>query len=236
MILRRVFGDSRSREWRSAIVDLVIVVVGIFLGLQANNWNEQRKQRAEGEFYLQLLREELLEESALHEELIERYTETNDKITESARLLYADEWTDEQYSKFSTEHWRVYHVLTGIEKPDVLRQLTDLGKVDLIESKELQRALFSYSDAFDWAIGQDSEAARAIGKAQQDIVTLLPYGSSDDLMSLPESPAEVLEQAELAPAFRVIAIMNSVQIESLIYLHQEREQFLTEIDTYLYGT
>lgn len=42
MILRRVSNSIRKQEWFTVAVELLIVVLGVFLGLQANNWNEAR--------------------------------------------------------------------------------------------------------------------------------------------------------------------------------------------------
>lgn len=42
MILRRVIAHFRKQEWTAIGLDLLIVVLGVFLGLQVNNWNEAR--------------------------------------------------------------------------------------------------------------------------------------------------------------------------------------------------
>jgi hypothetical protein len=45
MILRRVIAHFRKQEWTAIFLDFVIVVVGVFVGLQVNNWNEARVER-----------------------------------------------------------------------------------------------------------------------------------------------------------------------------------------------
>lgn len=42
MILRRIIAHFRKQEWTAIALDFVIVVLGVFLGLQVNNWNEAR--------------------------------------------------------------------------------------------------------------------------------------------------------------------------------------------------
>lgn len=39
MILRRVIAHFRKQEWTAIAIDFVIVVVGVFVGIQAANWN-----------------------------------------------------------------------------------------------------------------------------------------------------------------------------------------------------
>ncbi|PHS27398.1 MAG: hypothetical protein COA84_04290 [Robiginitomaculum sp.] len=47
MILRRVIKHFREQEWTAIFLDFLIVVVGVFVGLQVQNWNERRGDRAE---------------------------------------------------------------------------------------------------------------------------------------------------------------------------------------------
>lgn len=42
MIVRRITDAVRNQDWITVAVELLIVVLGVYLGLQANNWNEAR--------------------------------------------------------------------------------------------------------------------------------------------------------------------------------------------------
>jgi len=46
MILRRVIDHFRKQEWTAIALDFVIVVIGVFVGLQVSNWNGARADRA----------------------------------------------------------------------------------------------------------------------------------------------------------------------------------------------
>jgi hypothetical protein len=46
MILRRLTANLRAQNWTAIAIDFVIVVLGVFLGIQASNWNQQRVERA----------------------------------------------------------------------------------------------------------------------------------------------------------------------------------------------
>ncbi|MGE4073108.1 MAG: hypothetical protein AB7E72_18220 [Lysobacterales bacterium] len=65
MLLRRVIARLRNQEWTAVAIDLVIVVLGVFLGLQASNWNAARDDRASELLYLGYLAEDF--EDDLHE-------------------------------------------------------------------------------------------------------------------------------------------------------------------------
>ena len=54
MILRKLADAIREQNWSTVILEILIVVVGIFIGLQVDGWNDGRKKQQDIE--LQLLR------------------------------------------------------------------------------------------------------------------------------------------------------------------------------------
>ena len=59
-----------------AISDIVLVVIGILIALQINNWNESRKSAIELNDYLELMVEELQQDISFYKILI---SQNNDK-------------------------------------------------------------------------------------------------------------------------------------------------------------
>ena len=47
MILRRVIRHVRKQEWTAIAIDFVIVVIGVYMGIELGNWNEERDSRAD---------------------------------------------------------------------------------------------------------------------------------------------------------------------------------------------
>ena len=45
VILRRLAEAIREQNWFTVALEILIVVVGIFIGLQANDWNQARIDR-----------------------------------------------------------------------------------------------------------------------------------------------------------------------------------------------
>ncbi len=45
MILRRIIGHMKNQHWTGVFIELVIVVLGVFIGLQVDNWNQARQER-----------------------------------------------------------------------------------------------------------------------------------------------------------------------------------------------
>jgi hypothetical protein len=65
MILRSVIRHVRNQEWTAIVLDFLIVVVGVFIGIQVANWNAARVESAELDQQLVSLRIEL-EENQKH--------------------------------------------------------------------------------------------------------------------------------------------------------------------------
>ena len=42
MLLRHLIEHVRAQNWTAVCIDLVVVVVGVFVGIQVANWNESR--------------------------------------------------------------------------------------------------------------------------------------------------------------------------------------------------
>ena len=59
MILRRVIAHFRKQEWTAIAIDFLIVVVGVFIGIQVSNWNAGRADRVSERQYLGQLRQDL---------------------------------------------------------------------------------------------------------------------------------------------------------------------------------
>jgi len=56
MILRRVIEHAKTQNWFAVTLDFLIVVTGVFLGIEAANWNQARQDRQEERrYYGQLL-------------------------------------------------------------------------------------------------------------------------------------------------------------------------------------
>lgn len=59
MLLRRVIRHLKKQEWTAIAIDFVIVVVGVFIGVQAANWNEARADAARAHSYLERIKGDL---------------------------------------------------------------------------------------------------------------------------------------------------------------------------------
>ena len=59
MILRRIREHVTHHNWFAVAVDFVIVVLGVFVGIQASNWNQARTDRQQARQYRAMLQSDL---------------------------------------------------------------------------------------------------------------------------------------------------------------------------------
>ena len=71
MILRRLTRHVRDQNWFAVGLDLLIVVVGVFIGLQVQQWADGQKQARMENFYTQRLHREIVDLQATRAELVE---------------------------------------------------------------------------------------------------------------------------------------------------------------------
>ena len=58
MLLRRFVAHARKQDWMAIAIEFVLLVLGVFLGIQVANWNEARHERAlEAEYVARLQRD-----------------------------------------------------------------------------------------------------------------------------------------------------------------------------------
>lgn len=60
MILRRISDAFRKQDWFTVGVETLIVVLGVFLGIQLGNWNDARKARSSEQQLLESLHKDVL--------------------------------------------------------------------------------------------------------------------------------------------------------------------------------
>ena len=72
VILRQFIEGIKSQNWFIVLIEVLVVVVGIIIGLQVDDWNEARKESARETVYLQRLLADTEEMITQHEAHVER--------------------------------------------------------------------------------------------------------------------------------------------------------------------
>jgi hypothetical protein len=144
MLLRRVIKHVRDQNWFAVGLDFLIVVSGVFIGIQVANWNDDRRERLEEQAVLERLHQEVRalidiqrDELAANEAWARRMISINP-------VLFGQEPPRELTR---TECWTIVgtHVfLRPTDELSVLDELRDSGRFDLIRNSSLKARLRDY--------------------------------------------------------------------------------------------
>lgn len=144
MILRRISESVISQNWFAVAVEFVIVVVGVFMGLQVQDWNEARKARIEEAGLLSRLHVETRELLDTQREELMDLRERAGVLTGVNPVLFSQEplrvISDLECARIAASH--VFR-----RPPDelpVLDEMLSTGRFDLLQDENIKEHLRDY--------------------------------------------------------------------------------------------
>lgn len=152
MILRHLADAIRGQNWFTVLIELTVVVVGIFLGLQIDDWNDRRKENSLERGYIERLEAEVDANIAVYQAAIQRAEETDRSYRD-----YFDYLRDPVVGLPNESELLEVLCRVGIQSRlrfdnTVYDELVSTGRLDIIGYIELTRSLKTY-----WTV-QDSRA------------------------------------------------------------------------------
>lgn len=136
--------NKMGNYFKYAIGEIVLVMIGILLALQVNNWNENRKNKAIEQVYLNRLFNDLKKD---HETLLFSMGNAKARTKQINQLTEAIKTPDSLFSNpgliiesIEKVTWRSYLPLSRI----VYDELRSSGNMAILESDKLREQLASY--------------------------------------------------------------------------------------------
>ena len=82
-----IMENKTSKYFKYAIGEIVLVVIGILIALQINNWNENRKDKIKEHAYLTNLKKDILEDINFNTQYILNRYEKKVKVLKKAKPI-----------------------------------------------------------------------------------------------------------------------------------------------------
>lgn len=70
MILRRLAQNLKEQNWTAIVIEFILLVVGVFMGIQVANWNEERTTRQKSAIFTERLKADMRGEDWTYQFLI----------------------------------------------------------------------------------------------------------------------------------------------------------------------
>jgi len=145
MILRRISEQVRKQQWTAIAIEFVIVVLGVFLGLQVENWNQGRLESERELEMLGRLAEEFNAVEADLVQVVEQFARTERStatVIGAIRLGRPD--ADEQAFKNALRDTQ--YVWDAPSLSVTYTELVGTGALSRLADPELRHALTRYGD------------------------------------------------------------------------------------------
>ena len=165
--------NKTGKYFKYAIGEIILVVLGILIALQINNWNEERKSNNELQNVLQNLTQEF---ESNRNELKTVLASVNNTKTGGLEVLSIIDKTDKAISDEELNKMIEKTLFFPTWKPSnfTLNELKNSGKLTLIKNDSLKKLLFKWEKHIETI----EEWNRRVEKSSQDIVDYIKANGS----------------------------------------------------------
>ena len=220
MILRRLATALRKQDWFTVMVEILIVVLGVFIGIQVSNWNDARIDHGRAAAYLERIDQDLDADLATlanrkdfwHQ--VSRYGETGLRYAQTGMADEASHWN------VLLAYFQASQVAEFITTQATYDELRSAGDLELISNLDVRNELASYYNfgAAPTVVERPAYREHVRGIIPMDIQTYIwdsCYESNDTGQLMFECAAPVDDQT--ARAVVEMLADNALLIEELRY-------------------
>lgn len=141
MLLRRITEHLRNQNWFAVAIDFVIVVAGVFLGIQVANWNDALAQERLGHQYQQRMIADLKSDLEIYQSSSSYYLEVLDNVRKADRLIGAE---DPDPRELVIAAYRASEFMNNPHNRTTWERVVGSGHIDLLPQQALDDGLADY--------------------------------------------------------------------------------------------
>ena len=215
-IRRELLAESKFfRYLKYGIGEIILVVIGILIAIQVDNWNEDRKRAGVEEYYLKSLLSEIKQNQMINEGILKFYSFKSSNVSIVAGRLYQSN-TIKNEQEFVAAVVHIGWLYPAPIEKNVWNELNATGNMSLIQDKELLRELTELYSYFDYLDGLELEwSSYALGYRRL-IGDIIPYQDRRIIN-------KHLNPVSLADSFKSDSLDIEVNIDSLVLIMRELE-------------
>ncbi len=141
MILRRVIAHFKKQEWTAIAIDFIIVVGGVFMGIQVQQWNNERADRKREQDYLARVLADIdlsIETTAQSTGRLEAYSAGQKLVVESLR---ACSLPDAQKDAFADGVSDIAKIGPSVFVLNTMQEMLSAGNFSIIRNSAIRDIL-----------------------------------------------------------------------------------------------
>lgn len=151
MILRKLTIALKKQNWSTVLLEILIVVVGIYVGLQVDGWNETRKEKAKEKVYLERLVRDIERDADLLSRSIQRADNRAADAILAMNGLADPTLLESDPCQFLASIGRVSQNFFPVLYSHTFTEIVSSGHLELIKSDDLKDELGQYYTAHESA-------------------------------------------------------------------------------------
>ena len=149
MILRRLAVAIAEQNWSTVLLEVVVVIVGIYLGLQASEWSQYRDDRRAEIVYLERIATDLetsLSQTAISKEFQIRHAKYGELVIQALREC---DLRSDQRDQFASGIYLVAKHNAAAFVQASLQELLSVGRLTIIRNSSLRQMLVEMLQLYD---------------------------------------------------------------------------------------
>ncbi|MBT8141669.1 MAG: hypothetical protein KJO88_04850 [Gammaproteobacteria bacterium] len=146
MLLRRITKHVKDQNWFAVALDFIIVVFGVFIGIQVANWNEYRADRQLGANYTQRLISDLQEDLEVRQWLSSYFGDVLSSVQEADRLLSE---SDPDMEALIVAVYRASEYNASAMKRATWNEIVSVGHLGLLSDTAIKSGIADYFEDID---------------------------------------------------------------------------------------
>lgn len=136
MIFRRFLQRLKQHQWGAIATELVIVIIGVFIGMQVSNWNEERETSQKAAVFTQHLIEDLREEAWAYQLLIEYSQQVRESAERAEAALSGTAPLDDEALLVAA--YRATQYKQKLRRRATYDELISTGAIGLVRDRALR--------------------------------------------------------------------------------------------------
>ncbi len=144
MLLRRITEHVKAQNWTAVGLDFLIVVIGVFVGLQVSNWNDARADVARSVTYLERTSADLETDIINYQDSIDFWRQASNYGLIGLDYVEAGQLGDSAYWEILLAFFQASQVDEFATTQTTYDELTSAGELRLITDSGIRQAIANY--------------------------------------------------------------------------------------------
>ena len=227
MILQKIASAIRRQDWFQVTIEILIVIIGIFLGLQVQASYEARAERQLELAYIERLLKDADNSILVQQATLEDMTSRIDKFQRLLDMLEDNMISDDNLDEFSKIYLETFGWRAIQYYQETMNELISSGTLSVIRSTDFRTKISSFRDSIRLVDNSTRIFGQNIQSARQNLYKIVKMDRNREKIIL--SPSELHENDTIYNLINANALyVNSMRAFSIEF-HNETKKFRDEI-------